>query len=226
MKGLLLASALLSLIGGHALAADAISAEPTTVHDWSGVYVGGQIGYGFGKTDAVFSSPNTPTFQASQDYDIDGFLGGVQVGYNYQINSLVLGVEADIAGSDIKGHSGEINVGVRGDTYDTKVDWFGTLRARAGYAFDSTLIYGTGGLAYGSVENRYLGGPLNSFSEKGTKTGWTLGAGLEQAFTDHWSANVEYLYVDLRDQTIDYGGSNTEFDNKFSTVKIGMNYKF
>ncbi|TPM96403.1 outer membrane protein [Mesorhizobium sp. B2-1-3A] len=226
MKGLLLASALLSLIGGHALAADAISAEPTTVHDWSGVYVGGQIGYGFGKTDAVFSSPNTPTFQASQDYDIDGFLGGVQVGYNYQINSLVLGVEADIAGSDIKGHSGEINVGVRGDTYDTKVDWFGTLRARAGYAFDSTLVYGTGGLAYGSVENRYLGGPLNSFSEKGTKTGWTLGAGLEQAFTDHWSANVEYLYVDLRDQTIDYGGSNTEFDNKFSTVKIGMNYKF
>ena len=226
MKGFLLASALLSLIGGQALAADAIGSEPATVHDWSGVYVGGQIGYGFGRTNAVFSSPNTPTFQASQDYDIDGFLGGVQVGYNYQINSMVLGVEADIAGADIKGHSGEINVGVRGDTYDTKVDWFGTLRASAGYAFDNSLIYGTGGLAYGSVENRYLDGPFNSFSEKGTKTGWTLGAGLEQAFTDHWSANVEYLYVDLRDQTIDYGGSNTEFDNKFSTVKIGMNYKF
>ncbi|MBN9218455.1 MAG: porin family protein [Mesorhizobium sp.] len=224
MRGLLLASALLSLIGGQALAADAISAEPAAVHDWSGVYVGGQIGYAFGKSDAVFSSPNTPVFHASQDYDIDGFLGGVQIGYNYQINSVVLGVEADIAGSDIKGQSGGINP--RGDFYDTKVDWFGTLRARAGYAFDSTLLYGTGGLAYGSVENRYLDGPFNSFSEKSTKAGWTLGAGLEQAFTDHWSAKVEYLYVDLRDQTIDYGGSNTEFDNKLSTVKIGMNYKF
>lgn len=226
MKGLLLASALLSLISGQALAADAVSAEPVAVHDWSGVYVGGYLGYGFGSSDSAFSSPNTPGFQASQDYDIDGFLGGVQVGYNYQINAAVLGVEADFSGADIKGHSDEINVG-GGDVYDTKVDWFGTLRARAGYAFDRTLIYGTGGLAYGSVENRYLDGPLDSFSEKNTKVGWTIGAGLEQAITDQWSAKVEYQYVDLRDQTIDYApNSNTTFENKFNTVKIGMNYKF
>lgn len=81
-------------------------------------------------------------------------------------------------------------------------------------------------MAFGSVENRYLNGPFNSFSEKNTKTGWTIGAGLEQALTDHWSAKVEYLYVDLRDQTIDYGSSNTVFDNTFNAVKIGMNYKF
>lgn len=148
MRGLLLASAMLSLVGGHALAADAIGAEPTTVHDWSGVYAGGHLGYGFGRSDAVFSLPNTPTFQASQDYDIDGFLGGVQVGYNYQINSVVLGVEADIAGADIKGDSNEINVGVRGDTYDTKVDWFGTLRARP--AMRSIAPWSTGPVAWRS----------------------------------------------------------------------------
>lgn len=226
MKGLLVASALLSLIGGQALAADAINAEPAAVHDWSGVYVGGQIGYGFGRIDAAYNLPNTPTIRGSQDYDTDGFLGGVQVGYNYQINAVVLGVEADFSGAGIKGHSGEITSGL-GDSYDTKVDWFGTLRVRAGYAFDRTLIYGTGGFAYGSVENQYLDGPVNSFSEKNTKGGWTIGAGVEQAITDQWSAKFEYQYVDLGDQTIDYGAnSSTTFDAKFNTVKIGMNYKF
>jgi outer membrane immunogenic protein len=223
MKGPLVASALLSLIGGHAFAADAVNVEPAAVHDWSGVYVGGQIGYGFGKTDATYNLPNTPTVRGSQDYDTDGFLGGVQIGYNYQINAAVLGVVADFSGADIKGHSGEITSGLS-DSYDTKVDWFGTLRARAGYAFDRTLVYGTGGLAFGSVENQY---PYNGFSEKNTKIGWTIGAGLEQAISDHWSASFEYQYVDLRDQTIDFApNSSTTFDNTFNTVKIGMNYKF
>lgn len=82
-------------------------------------------------------------------------------------------------------------------------------------------------MAFGSIENRYLDGPSNSFSEKNTKVGWTVGAGLEQAISDHWSAKFEYQYVDLRDQTIDYApNSNTTFDNTFNAVKIGMNYKF
>nr|WP_245275479.1 outer membrane beta-barrel protein [Mesorhizobium sp. LNHC229A00] len=126
----------------------------------------------------------------------------------------------------MKGHSDEVNVG-GGDVYDTKVDWFGSIRASAGYAFGSTLVYGTGGLAIGGVENRYLDGPADSYSEKNTKIGWTIGAGLEQAITDHWSANAEYRYVDLRDQTINYAPNfSTTFDNTFSTVRIGMNYKF
>ncbi|TPL95171.1 outer membrane protein [Mesorhizobium sp. B2-3-12] len=225
MRALLLASAMLTVIGAKAFAADAIGSEPA-VHDWSGVYVGGHLGYGFGSTDATYNLPNTPTIRGSQDYDTDGFLGGVQIGYNYQVNAAVLGIEADISGADIKGHSDEVNVS-GADVYDTKVDWFGTIRARAGYAFDRTLIYGTGGLAFGSVENQYLDGSANSFSEKSTKVGWTIGAGLEQAITDHWSANAEYRYVDLRDQTINYApNSNTVFDNAFSTVRIGMNYKF
>jgi outer membrane immunogenic protein len=89
--------------------------------------------------------------------------------------------------------SDEINLG-GGDIYDTKIDWFGTVRGRVGYAMDRALIYGTGGLAFGSVENRYLDGPANSFSEKCTQTGWTAGAGIEYAFDDHWSAKAEYLY--------------------------------
>ncbi|MBZ9693670.1 outer membrane protein [Mesorhizobium sp. CO1-1-9] len=225
MRALLLASAMLTVIGGQAFAADAVGLGPAA-HDWSGVYVGGHLGYGFGKTDATYNLPNTPAIRGTQDYDVDGFLGGVQIGYDYQVNSAVLGIEADISGADIKGHSDEVNVG-GGDVYDTKVDWFGSMRARAGYAFGSTLVYGTGGLAIGGVENQYLDGPADSYSEKNTKIGWTIGAGLEQAITDHWSANAEYRYVDLRDQTINYApNSNTTFDNTFSTVRIGMNYKF
>ncbi|MBZ9681280.1 MULTISPECIES: outer membrane protein [unclassified Mesorhizobium] len=225
MRALLLASAMLTVIGGQAFAADAVGLE-SAAHDWSGVYVGGHLGYGFGSTDATYNVPNTPAIRGTQDYDIDGFLGGVQIGYDYQVNSAVLGIEADISGADIKGHSDEVNVG-GGDVYDTKVDWFGSISARAGYAFGSTLVYGTGGLAIGGVENRYLDGPADSYSEKNTKIGWTIGAGLEQAITDHWSANAEYRYVDLRDQTINYApNSNTTFDNTFSTVRIGMNYKF
>ncbi|WP_352549870.1 outer membrane protein [Mesorhizobium australicum] len=170
--------------------------------------------------------PNTLAVPGTQDYDIDGFLGGVQIGYNYQVNSTVLGIESDISGADVKGHSDEVNVG-GGDVYDTKVDWFRSILARAGYAFGSTLVYGTGGLAIGGVENRYLDGPADSYSEKNPKICWTIGAGLEQAITDHWSANAEYRYVDLRDQTINYApNSSTTFDNTFSTVRIGMNYKF
>ncbi|TGQ79438.1 porin family protein, partial [Mesorhizobium sp. M2D.F.Ca.ET.206.01.1.1] len=119
MRALLLASAMLIVTGAEAFAADAIGSEPT-VHDWSGVYVGGHLGYGFGSTDATYNLPNTPTIRGTQDYDTDGFLGGVQIGYNYQVNSAVLGIEADISGADIKGHSDEINVG-GGDVYDTKV---------------------------------------------------------------------------------------------------------
>ncbi|MBZ9676252.1 outer membrane protein [Mesorhizobium sp. ES1-1] len=226
MKRLFVISSLFALAASPSFAADAVVMEPASAFNWTGLYVGGHVGYGFGQTDATFSAPNTPGFAATQDYDVDGFLGGVQVGYNYQMNSLVLGVEADFSGADINGGSDEINIGVRGDTYDTKIDWFGTVRGRVGYAMDRTLIYGTGGLAFGSVENRYLDGPDNSFSEKSTKTGWTAGAGIEYALDDHWSAKAEYLYVDLGNQTIDYGGSNTEFDNKFHTVRLGLNYKF
>jgi len=95
MKSLLLASALLSLIGGQALAADAISAEPATAHDWSGVYVGGQIGYGFGRTDATYNLPNTPTIRGSQNYDTDGFLGGDRsMGDSHWANGFHLGRSA------------------------------------------------------------------------------------------------------------------------------------
>jgi len=244
MKKLLTAMALLAGSSSMALAADAIIEVPEApvaiveTFTWTGFYVGLHAGYGFGETE-VDGDPApafvVPGLEPDQDYDIDGFLGGVQVGYNHQINQLVLGVEADFSFSDIGGESDDIVPvpGQGGGFYTTDVDWFGTVRGRLGYAVDRTLFYGTGGFAYGRVENTVdlndFG--LGEFSEDEVSTGWTAGGGVEHAFTDNVTVKLEYLYVDLGDQTVDVDVvgariGEAEFENQFHTVKLGFNYKF
>lgn len=152
--------------------------EIAPVFNWSGFYVGGHVGYGFGD-------------------DIDGFLGGVQAGYNWQFSrNIVFGIEADIAGTDINGSTGGIN---------SHIDYLGTARARIGYVWDRTMIYGTGGFAF----SRAAAGGLHD-----TDTGYALGAGLEWAYSNAWTLKAEYMYHDL----------GAGFD--VSTVKFGANYRF
>ncbi|HEV7256019.1 MAG TPA: outer membrane protein [Mesorhizobium sp.] len=241
MKKLLIAAALLAGASSTALAADAIvdiPEAPIAIVDtftWTGFYVGLHAGYGFGDTETEYyigddAFGNTAGFEPNQDYDIDGFLGGVQVGYNHQINNLVLGVEADFSFSNIEGESGDIftTPGQEGGFYTTDVDWFGTVRGRLGFAVDRTLFYGTGGFAYGQVENSVVDFfEPGAVSEDDVSTGWTAGGGVEHAFTDNVTVKVEYLYIDLGDQTISDGGRRSvEFENQFHTVKLGFNYKF
>ena len=100
------------------------------------------------------------------------------------------------------------------------------MKGRAGLAFDRSLIYGTGGFAYGKVRHRY-NAPGDITSQTETQTGWVVGAGLEYAFAPSWSAKVEYNYVDLGDGRVQYGPSSyTEFEDKFHVVKAGINYRF
>jgi outer membrane immunogenic protein len=148
------------------------------VFNWTGMYMGFHVGYGFSD-------------------DLDGFLGGFQLGYNWQFSpNIVFGIEADVAGTDMNGTPGGI---------PAHIDYLGTARARVGYAWDRTMIYGTGGLAY--VRAGALG-------VHDTDTGWALGAGLEWAYSNAWTLKAEYLYHDL--------GAN--FDA--STIKFGANYRF
>ena len=107
----------------------------------------------------------------------------------------------------------------------------GTLRARLGFAIDRTLIYATGGLAYGRVENTFADttGVGDYASNSSWKTGWTLGGGVEYAFTNNWTAKVEALYFDLGSQTVtsaDFDPYVKKFDNTGWTVRAGINYKF
>lgn len=191
----------------------------------------------------------------SFDLTSSGFFGGGQIGYNYQFdNSWVIGVEADIEWSGIEGElSGNGNVFLDDDlvggarfSAGSEIEWFGTIRARLGYAWDRVFLYGTGGAAYGSVKSH---GSITFFDENESETfsasksdtqwGWTVGAGLEYAITDHWTFKTEYLYVDLGSQNLfnvqDEGfvgneylvvGAKMDVETKFHTIKAGINYKW
>ena len=174
------------------------------VDSWSGPYLGGNLGYAWGSVD---NNPTKPS----------GFAGGAQAGYNFHPNpNLVFGVEGDIqaTGAD--------------DTFAPwkfSNPWFGTLRGRAGYLFNTgylnraVLLYGTGGLAFGDLRGETFG-----LSELHTTAGWTAGLGAEYAFAPQWSAKVEYLYVDLANSAFSITGASNGY--RFGTVRVGVNYHF
>ncbi|MER8807813.1 porin family protein [Mesorhizobium australicum] len=218
MKTILLATTILAVVSGSAYAADAIVSEPVPVaasFDWTGAYIGVNAGGGFG-TFNLAPSGGAP---GSIDIDASGFLGGVQAGYNWQVGQFVYGVEADFQGSDIKA---DLSFGGPGGL-ETKVDWFGTVRARLGYTpVDRFMIYGTGGLAYGHEKISAPGLDLSK-----TRVGWTVGAGAEYAITNNWSFKSEYLYTDLGKETFNPGGlGGVDVKVPFHTVRVGLNYKF
>lgn len=218
--GLLVATAVSS-----AMAADLIVDEPVAeaalaaAHDWNGAYVGAFVGYGWG-TSAFTGGAGT-----SVDVPIDGWLAGVNVGANFQTGSFVLGVEGDVAWSGI---SGSVDCSNPAFDCETSIGWLGTLRARAGFAADTFLVYGTAGLAVADVSSDTPPAtPGETFDS--TYVGWTVGAGVEAAITEDISLKAEYLYVDLGEQT----DTNTILDAPDTTVavtahtaKAGLNFHF
>jgi len=207
------------------------------IFTWTGFYVGVNAGYGWNTNDnnnGVFV-PGVG-FVDSGNSD-GGFVGGGQIGYNYQFGQFVAGVEADIQYADLNSDNNGFGYyggpGYYGGGGSNGIDWFGTVRARLGFAIDRALIYATGGFAYG-------GGGDNSFYYNGlyykngddTRTGWTLGGGLEYAFTDNLTARVEGLYVNLGksgNNGFVYDAAylgNDRKDTEFGVVRAGLNYKF
>ncbi|RWF65253.1 MAG: porin family protein [Mesorhizobium sp.] len=224
MRKILLASILVIGSSEVAISADAVidTLPVESAYNWSGAYLGGFIGYGFGDTEHL----NPPG--ETGNLDIDGVIGGVAVGYNYQVDHYVLGVEADIAWSGIDGSHGPalfntFNCG--SGPCETEVNWLATIRGRAGYAFDNILPYVTGGVAIGGVDARIQNAPTLQDGEE-TQIGWTVGAGIEYGITQQWTAKVEYLYTDLGDWRYDSDGSDFSATAKFSAVKFGVNYRF
>lgn len=197
---------------------------PVAAYNWSGWYVGGNVGYGWG----VSSDPNLsfadpfgfglgPYFAAggnvTPDLKPDGVIGGGQIGFNWMpAPHWVTGLVADFQGSGISA-SATNTVAPAGfittnQFNSEKIDWFGTLRAKLGFAQNNWLFYGTGGMAYGRVATNgslinlaSLGVPAGtvnfSGSDSTTKVGWAAGAGLDYALTSNWIIGIEYLYVDL-----------------------------
>jgi outer membrane immunogenic protein len=220
MKKLLLAgAAFASLLAGAAHAADLprrsapVAPAPfaaVPVFTWTGFYVGLNAGYGFGTGDDNLRIGGA---RVRLNDDREGFVGGGQAGFNYQIGTFVLGLETDLQYADL-GERGRFRVGgatFRGRESD---DYFGTVRGRLGVAFDRFMVYGTGGFAYGDV------GPFGTDG-----IGWTAGGGVEYAFTNNITAKVEGLLVSLdRDST--FRGVRVRGEEEFGVVRAGLNYKF
>jgi len=266
MKRLLLATVALAALAAPAAAADLavkypVKAVPVPVQvfSWTGFYIGANAGYGGNNIDQTGSASDTtpnPNFGSvfaplGSSQTIAGFFAGGQIGYNYQFaNNVVVGLEADLQWSDISGSNGAfandfavVPFGVVSGSANTKVEYFGTIRARLGYAFDRFLPYITGGAAYGKVKNSFAGaytytGPGPDYADfawgdaSSTSWGWTVGGGFEYAITNNWTVKTEYLYVDLGSNDI-YNAPIGRLDNaylngdaKFHTVKAGVNYKF
>lgn len=205
------------------LAADMGQPKAAAPLNWTGPYLGGQIGYGWSDPDYTYSGLSHHSFSA------DGIVGGVTAGYNFQSGPFVYGLEGDLSFSDIHGDSlatpGGAPCYIEGCS--AKVPWFGTVRGRVGYAYDSFLPYVTGGLAFGKVEGSADLGACASATcgfDK-TKAGWTVGGGLEWRVDQRWSVKAEYLYVDLGKP--DFNASSvTANDIAFHTVRLGVNFHF
>jgi outer membrane immunogenic protein len=216
-----LAALLLSAAPFAAQAADQPAVSPldaaiaNSAHDWAGAYVGVNAGYAFGDfdTDGAATSDD-PTYSG------EGALGGFQIGYNRQLGSLVIGVEGDLQAADIENST----TGAGATTTTTSLDWFSTARGRVGYAFDSTLFYGTGGLALGGVETSVSG--AGGDSDDKVLMGFAAGAGVEQAVTDNISLKAEYLYVDLQDKQFETGTNDTNAEWDGHVMRFGANLKF
>jgi len=171
--------------------------QPLNAFSWTGPYLGGNLGYGWGSVD------NNPTKPA-------GLLGGVQGGYNWQNGAFVFGVE------------GDLQLNAAEDTFAPwkfSNPWFGTVRGRAGYAFNNILFYGTGGLAFGSLRAETFG-----LTETHTSAGWTAGVGAEFGLAQNWTAKIEYLYIDLDSSNFVITGAKNDY--RFGVVRAGINFHF
>jgi outer membrane immunogenic protein len=183
---------------------------------WTGVYAGLQAGYGWGESRQT----NTTTLITTGDYDIDGFVGGGTLGYNFQSGQIVWGIETDLSYADISGSS--TFACVLGCT--SSIDWLWTLRGRLGLDMNGWMPYVTGGLAVadGEVSTNAAG------SSSDTLVGWTIGGGLEVKVDRNWSVKAEYLFVDLGDMRNNLGVNNSvrgDFD-ELHLARGGINYKF
>lgn len=207
-------------------------------YNWSGFYVGGNLGYGWATASADLTGPAGLTSNTASE-NLNGGIFGVQAGYNWQFDQWVVGLETDIQGSSQKASQTATctaaNCGVAVNaTRDSKLPWFGTTRLRLGYAQDRWLVYATGGLAYGQHTtdiNVTAGASTGTSSSSETKAGLAIGAGVEVGLARNWSTKLEYLYLDTgtvkTTTTVSGFGTVTENERvKNNVVRLGLNYRF
>lgn len=215
--------------------------------NWTGCYVGAHVGAGWGRTDFTDTTASViaPAGQTVTATSPGSFLGGAQVGCDYQFASnWVAGLAGDFSWAGIDGQTNDPFFAGKFPLFGTaplplhsRTDFFGSVTGRVGYAWNTSLLYAKGGLAFAHNKydiNNFACGFLTACNSNAseTKMGWTLGAGYEWAFTPRWSARVEYGHYDFGTSRLTFNdptnGINTDFNVKtsFDVVKVGINYRF
>ncbi|HEY5380434.1 MAG TPA: outer membrane protein [Pseudolabrys sp.] len=220
MKKLLVLAAGIAALGfvGTASAADMPTKAPmmmAPVYNWTGFYVGINGGAGWGRTNQTNAGGVT-----SGSYNQSGGIVGGTLGYNWQVNNIVVGIEGDMDWANINGTS---TAATCAGSCWTNLKWLATVRPRLGLAWGMWMPFVTGGVAFGSVDTGCCGGGP-ALSTTATRTGWTVGGGVEVMFAPRWSAKLEYLYADLGNTT--YAATAIVVPEKVSVVRGGINYHF
>lgn len=216
----LLAAAGLALGAQSASAADlgrpaykAPAPAVVAAYNWSGFYLGGHVGGAWSSEEARDIANGV-----IGSTDPDGFIGGLQVGYNWQADRWVFGIEGDWSWSGADGStmlSGPT-------TFSSDHNWYATLTGRVGYAWDNWLWYVKGGAAWSDMEYRF--GGFGTLSD--TRVGWTVGTGVEWALAPQWSAKLEYNFLDFGKDTFNFAAGPVDVDTHVHLVKAGINYRF
>ncbi|RJF68553.1 outer membrane protein [Rhodopseudomonas palustris] len=213
-----------------AVKAPYMKAPVAMVYDWTGFYIGANVGVGVGRDLAAHAFPAGGTFNSTY-LQPEGVIGGGQIGYNWQSNTtflgpLLIGVEADIQGSGMSDGRTTLNSLVGPVNYNQKLDWFSTVRGRIGLVRGPAVGYFTGGFAAGNVKTTITETGVGQFGISETRTGWTIGSGVEAALGGNWTGKIEYLYLDLgkRDDAF-FGTQALRTEYRESIFRVGLNYR-
>lgn len=245
---LIAAGAMLAMNVPNAIASDTNRAllltnashiQPAPLYNWTGFYIGGNVGYGWDNIDDTTSSLTGDFPQSAISSKANGVFGGGQIGYNYMFNpNFLVGFEADLDTAHLSGSHSECIQPSRCAQTDFKIGWFGTVRSRLGYVQDNWLFFATGGAAWVNKSttrtltaaiNPAAVGQSNTASE--TDAGWAAGGGIEYGFAPRWSVKLEYRYIQVGrglDFIYTVSAANVHIDSTdhINTVRIGLDYRF
>jgi outer membrane immunogenic protein len=213
------------------LSAPALAGPPPSLFNWSGCYMGANAGDLWGVAD-----PQATTVKTFAQTSPRGFTGGGQVGCNYQAYNWVVGLQGDFSAANAHNRQ-TITGGLTTDHFETKIDWLASITGRIGYAQDRWLVYGKGGAAWVRDNLHDSGGvfifPFD-FSVSETRSGWTVGGGVDYALAPNWSVGLEYNYYDFGTKLVTLSGSGGlgatsetfPLKQNFSVVRATLNYRF
>jgi outer membrane immunogenic protein len=254
-KGLLGVVAVVALASaGPTIAADMpvkgpIAATRAPVYDWTGLYIGEQVGAGWASNQitqtATGGAPNFPPGFLDQTNNGRGMLGGGYAGYNYQVNRYIIGVDGDYSWSTLKGTSTDVGlvVGPGNSAFNhvDKVEWIATAAGRLGYAVNNWMFFGRAGWAWAGFRRdstgflTATGALVANITDLDTRNGGTIGTGVEWGIAPSWSAKLEYDYVkfnrsDFTGTTTAANGvvthGNASADSSLNMVKLGVAFRF